>query len=441
MTVSTGTQATRDAGLVRSIGPWGLTASTINIVIGAGIFALPGAIAAAIGAYAPLAFLACAIAMGAVAYCFAEGGRRIATSGGCYGYIETAFGPRIAFITAIVFVVSNCLACAGIISALSGIAAALVPPELAVPARVAAVLGVIGLIATVNIRGVTAGTRFIGVVTALKLVPLVVFVVAGIHAVDPANFVLTSGPSVGGVGRALILGVFAFTGMESPLSASGEVRDPGRTIPIALLSLMLVITALYVSIQLVAQGILGASLAGSATPLADAMAHVHPALRTLLLAGAAVSMFGWIGSDLLSAPRMLFALGRDGLLPTALGTLHTHTHAPYVAILWYAAAAAVLALSGTFAELAVLATLGSAAIYIAGCAAVWQLARRVPNRGPGGPVVSGWLRVAVVVGILSMTLTIALGSWSEIGGLAVLITVSAGGYWQHGRWSTGTRGV
>jgi amino acid transporter len=264
--------------------------------------------------------------------------------------------------------------------------------------------------------------------TVVKLVPLVVFVVAGLPLVHGSNLAPSASPSFGDVGRAVILGVFAFTGMEAPLSASGEVRDPGRSIPLALLVTMIVVTALYVAVQVVAQGVLGPALAGSATPLADAMSQVHPALRTLLLAGAAVSMFGWLGSDLMSSPRMLFALGRDGLLPRALGRLHPTTRAPYVAILWYALAAVVIALSGTFAELAVLATLGSAAIYMTGCLAVWRLGRGPLSETATAGKVSTWLGAAVILGVIGMGLTIALASAAEIGGLIALIVMCFFGY-------------
>ena len=88
-----------------------------------------------------------------------------------------------------------------------------------------------------------------------------------------------------GLGRAVILGVFAFAGMETSLCASGEVREPNRTIPRALGIALLSTTVLYVAIQLVAQGILGSSLATSKAPLADAMAQIHLALRALMLVG------------------------------------------------------------------------------------------------------------------------------------------------------------
>src|SRR5260221_11151391 len=83
----------RDAGLVRAVGPWGLAASTVCMVIGAGIFAVPAALAASVGTYAPLALLVCALAVGAVAICFAEGGTRIPSSGGGRGDVDAGIRP------------------------------------------------------------------------------------------------------------------------------------------------------------------------------------------------------------------------------------------------------------------------------------------------------------------------------------------------------------
>jgi amino acid transporter len=182
-------------------------------------------------------------------------------------------------------------------------------------------------------------------------------------------------------------------------------------------------TTLYVAIQVIAQGILGSSLATSKAPLADAMAQVHPALRAVMLAGTALSMFGWLGSDILGSPRQLFAFARDGQLPRFLGRLHTHSHAPYIAILCYAALAIVLALTGTFAELVVLSTLAIAAVYIAGCAASWTLARRGVALS-GTPLNFRFLGAAAFIGISSMGALIALGSRQEIIGLATLIGLS-----------------
>jgi amino acid transporter len=184
------------------------------------------------------------------------------------------------------------------------------------------------------------------------------------------------------------------------------------------------VTALYVAIQIVAQGVLGAALAHSSVPLADAMGRVSPSLRALMLAGAALSMTGMLSSDLLGSPRQLFAFARDGLLPRVLGRVHSRSHAPYVAIVCYAGIAAVLALTGTFAELAVLAALASAAVYAAGSAAAWLLARRGVALA-GAPLQFPLLGAAAAVGIGSMLVLIALASRQEIVGLATLGAVSA----------------
>lgn len=420
--------------MLRAVGPWGLTFSVINIVVGAGIFALPSALAASLGAYAPLAFIACAVAVGSVALCLAEGGSRVPTSGGIYGYVTEAFGPLVGYVAGTLLWVGDVLACGGIAAALAAVGASIVPPTLASAARLVLIVCAPAAIALINIGGVVRGTRLIGLVTVLKLLPLLVFVLAGAsvlllhHNAQAAGMALHAAARQAGEahspGRGLILGIFAFMGMETSLAASGEVRDPARTIPRALGAAMLSVTVLYVAIQLVAQTLLGASLDTSSVPLADAMARIHPALRALMLAGAAVSMFGWMGTDILGTPRMLFAFARDGLMPRVLGHVHARTHVPRIAILSYTAVAIALALCGTFVELAVLSSLTTAALYISGCAAAWWLRHRGVAQ-TGAPLDFRGLSIAALIAIGSMTATIALASRAEIIGLVVLVLGSA----------------
>jgi APA family basic amino acid/polyamine antiporter len=126
-----------------------------------------------------------------------------------------------------------------------------------------------------------------------------------------------------------------------------------------------------------------------------------------MLVRTALSMFGMIAGDILGSPRQLFAFARDGLLPRALARLHPQSHAPHVAVLSYAVLAITLALTGTFAELAVLSALAIAALYIAGCAAAWVLARRRVALA-GTPLEFRFLGTASVIGITSMLAVIAL---------------------------------
>ena len=90
-----------DAGLVRAIGVRGLTASIINVTVGAGIFVLPAVVASGLGPAAPLAYLVCAALMALIVLCFASAGSRVSLTGGLYAYIEVAFGPFIGFLGAV----------------------------------------------------------------------------------------------------------------------------------------------------------------------------------------------------------------------------------------------------------------------------------------------------------------------------------------------------
>jgi amino acid transporter len=410
----------RDAGLVRAVGPVALAAGIVNFVVGAGIFAAPAALARGVGAWAPLVFLACALAVACVAICFAEAGSRVPTSGGAYGTIEAALGPLAGYIAGTLLWVSDVLACGGIAAALADAAVTLLPPGARSPVHAAVVVGAVAGVASVNLSGVRRAARFASATAALKLVPLVLFVCVGATAVRAATLTDSPPPSAAGVGRALILALFAFMGMEGALGASGEVARPSRTIPRALALSMTTVALLFVGIQVVAQGLLGRALASSPAPLADALGAVHPVWRGVMLAGTALSLVGYLGSDLLATPRIVFALAHDGWLPRALSAVHPRVRVPHVAIVAYAAVAIALALTGTFAELAVLAALAVAPIYIGGCTAAWLLARRGVARA-GDPLGFRWIGAAALVGIASMTAMIAVASRAEIAGLAAVV--------------------
>jgi amino acid transporter len=419
--------SSRDAGLIRAVGPGALAANIVNILVGAGIFAVPAALAASVGPYAPLAFLACAVAVGGVAICFAEGGSRVPTSGGVYGYIEAAFGPLAGFVAGTLLWVGDLLACGGVLAALGEMAASIVPPRLAPAAHVLSIVSIVALFVIVNIGGVSRGARLVTIATSAKLLPLAVFVAAGAFAIHAGYLLPAAAPPTQGIGRALLLALFTLMGMEAALAASGEVKDPSRSIPRALAIALGSVAVLYITVQVIAQGILGPALPGSAAPLADAMARVHPALRVLLLGGAGLSIFGWIASDILSSPRILFGIARDGLLPRPLGAVHPRWHTPHVAIACYALAATALALTGTFADLAVVSTLPMATLYIIGCAAAWRL-KRDGVAEAGEPLGFRWLRTAAFVGAGSMVVLIALARRAEIVALVVLVAISVAWY-------------
>jgi APA family basic amino acid/polyamine antiporter len=390
----------------------------VNGVVGAGIFTLPAAMALQAGAAAPWAYVVCALAMAPVVICFAEGGSRVPTSGGAYGTLETAFGPGAAFVTGVLLIVSALLASGGVAAALADMTIATLPALAGPAGRTGLILLILGGLAALNLTPVQTASRIIGIAAAVKLLPL--FVCLGAIFYGHAAPVSTASAMPGGFGHAVILALFAFCGMETPLGASGEVRDANRTLPRALIGAMLFVLALYLAIQFTAQRFLGESLAHSAAPLADAAGHVSQAARAILLAGAGVSMLAWLASDVLGSSRMIFALGRDGTLPAFLGRVSARGFVPANAVIAYVIVASGLALSGSFLALIVASALNSAAIYVLACAAAYQLhRRRVALSGP--PLNFVALPVIAVCGVAAMLGVILAAEWGQIIGLGATV--------------------
>ncbi len=367
----------RDDGLLRRVGTVALAANFIGIVVGSGIFAAPRDIAAAVGAWAPLAYVACAVVMAAIMLCFAEASARVPTSGGPYGFVGAAFGPYWGWLAGVLNWASNVLAAGAVAAASADAAGALLPGLAAGPARAAVILTWFAILIAVNIGGVAMAARFVSAASAVKLLPLLIFVGIGAFFVDPARLTIgLTGSGTSGhadLGRAAIITLFMFTGIEAGLGVSGEVRDPSRTIPRAIGMALLLVSTIYIAVQVVAQGLLGAALGTAAVPLAAALAQVSPGLGLLMVAGALISMLGYLAGDAMSSPRTLFAFARDGYLPGFVGTLHRRSHAPWVAVVVHCGVAATLALTGTFAALVVVSTLVVVIVYVVGCAAALRL--------------------------------------------------------------------
>jgi len=364
--------------LVRVIGILGLAAGIINITIGGGIFRLPANVAASLGAAAPIAYLVCAAAMGLIVLCIADAGSRVSLTGGPYAYVGTAFGAYTGFISGVLLWMLGTFATAAVATVFASSVGLLVSSLAGRAMEIGILAAVFGFWSLVNVRGVTLGVRLNSIATVAKLLPLLLVAIGGAFFVDNDNLRVVAMPAAADVARTSLLLIFAFAGIEVALVPSGEVKDTARTVPRAIALAMVGITILYVALQVVAQGILGSSLArATVSPLADAAgASLGNWARSLLLMGATVSMFGYLGGMTLSMPRMVFALARDGFLPRALAAVHPSHRSPQAAILVQSIVALALAISGTFEKLAILANVSALALYL-GCAlAAWQLRRR-----------------------------------------------------------------
>jgi len=397
------------AGLVRAIGGRQLTASIINSTIGAGIFVLPAIAAAGLGAAAPVAYIVCAALMALIVCCVAAAGSRVSLTGGIYAYVEVAFGPYVGFLAGVLYFLTATFAVASVSSALSGSVGALWPAAGSPAGRAILIAGLFTGLAAVNVRGVTPGIRVVETLTVAKLLPLLVLVGGGIWFVNPVYLRWPGVPAAPAIGRAAIVLIFAFVGLEIALVPSGEVRDPARTVPRALFSALAITTILYLLIQCVAQGLLGPAMASfSNAPLAEAASRVlGESGRLLVLLGAVVSMFGYVAGDMLGSPRSLFAFAQDGVLPRVVARIHPRFHTPHIAIAIYACIVAALAISSSFTRLAVLANVAALTLYLMCVAASYELQRRdvradggIPFAVPGGPAVP-ILAAAVIVWLLS----------------------------------------
>jgi APA family basic amino acid/polyamine antiporter len=405
------TRAPGEAGLLRALGVWGLAASIVNITIGGGIFRAPGTaeVSGRLGAAAPLAYVVCAIAMAFVVLCFAEAGSRVALTGGPYAYVERAFGGAAGFFIGWLLWVTGTIATAAVATIFADSAQRMFPALAGFPARAGIIAAVFLVVTAINVRGVQFGARLNMASTIVKLAPLALLIVVGLMNMDTANLAWTATPAVADVSRASVFLIFAFAGIESALVPSGEVRDPSRTVPRAVLLALGVVTVVYVLVQVVAQGVLGATLAGRGAPLADvAGAVMGPWGATLLGVAVVLSTFGYLCGMILAIPRALFAFARDGVLPRALAAIHPRYHTPWIAIVVQSMIALLLALRNPFEKLAMLANVAALMVYLGCAAAAWQLRRKGISDATSGsltPIPGSFLAPPLTAVVIAWLLT------------------------------------
>ena len=401
----------QDEGLVRVIGTGALGLSVVNMVVGAGIFVMPGLVAAGIGPAAILAYLICSVTVALVFLCFAEVGSRVSRSGGAYAYVEEAFGPFVGFIASILFWFGFSALADAALTVIMVDSIAIVVPILgeSIP-RAVFIIALLTFLAAVNIRGVKAGVRLYIFNTLAKLVPLLLLVGAGLFVINIEYLAIPEWPSAASIGASTILLFYAFNGAESALNASGEIQNPSKTVPLGLLLGLGGILLLYVGLQTVAQGVLGPELANDteAPLVAVATAVFGDWGGKMLIAGVVISVYSNLSGDMLGGPRVVFASSLDNNLPRFLGKVHPKYKTPHIAIIFFAVVIGVFALSGTFKYLAVVATGSLLLVDLGVILAVLRLRQRdgLPKDGefrlPFGPVIPllscaivGWLLLQV----------------------------------------------
>lgn len=392
-----------EEGLVRGIRRWDLVGVVINSVIGAGIFVLPARSFKLIDSYSLIAIIICALVVVLIILCFTEVSSRFTETGGPYLYARTAFGPAIGFqvgwmnwLARISAYATNCNLLVVYLSFFwpaggSGI-------------RRAAVITLLTLILTViNYIGVRDAAVTSNFFMVAKLLPMILFIATGLFFLTPENFNLGDAPTYSSFSTAVLLLVYAFTGFENATVPTGEIVNPRRNLPIAILIAIAIVTVIYILIQAVSIGTLP-NLGGTERPLADAAAmFLGPIGASIIAAGAITSIIGNLNVNLLTSPRIPFAMSTRGELPKILSAIHSKFRTPHVAIVVSGILMLALTLSSSLIYALTVSTIARLLAYAATCIALPTL-RHKRDAPPAHFIVPGGTIISVIAVLLSIWL-------------------------------------
>jgi amino acid transporter len=363
----------------------------------------------------------CGIFAAMIVLCFAEVGSRFTQTGGPYLYAREAFGPTTGFTIGWFIWIARIAAFAANTSIMLSYVALFWPAVGGGPVRAAVVSGIAVTVTTINLLGVRDVALVTNVLTVGKLVPLTLLIVAGFFFLDPGNFVLGPVPAPAALSGAMMLLVYAYTGFEMAVVPAGEIQDPRRNLPVAILIAIGVVALFYILIQIVCIGTLP-GLAQSDRPLADAARQfLGPLGGMIISAGAVISVAGNLNIVMLSASRIPFAMAERGEMPRFLAAVNRRFRTPHAAILLTAFLMAALTLSGTFLYAVTMSTIARLCIYGTTCAALPVLRRRA-SAPPSAFRVPGGLAVSIAVLLLTVWL-LANTTWREARDTAIAAAI------------------
>jgi APA family basic amino acid/polyamine antiporter len=294
------------------------------------------------------------------------------------------------------------------------------PPANSTVPRALLITGVVLSLASLNVFGVRQAAIAGNLFTVGKLIPILIFIAAGLFFLNPHAFALGSRPSTGAFSQSVLLLVYAFSGFEMAAIPAGEVRDPQKHLPRALFLALAVVACLYILIQVVCIGTLP-ELAGSTKPLADAgQRFMGTAGGAIISAGAIISIAGNLNIIVLSGSRVPFAIAEQKQLPSFLANVHRRFFTPHVAILITAGLMLVLTLKSSFVAALTISAIARLVTYAVTCAALPVLRRRADIPVPMFKVRGGTI-IAVAALILAVWLLLNSALYE-----AIVATIAAG---------------
>ena len=407
--------------LIRGIRRWDLVAIAINGIIGAGIFGLPSKVFSLIGSYSLIAFVVCAVVVTLFILCFAEVGSRFDETGGPYLYAREAFGPTVAFEIGWLIWLARLTAFAANCNLLVAYLGYFVPAATNPFWRASIIIIVVAVLATINLLGIRQAAIVSNIFTIGKLIPILAFIAAGLFFLNPQAFALGPRPATGAFSQSVLLLIYAFTGFEMAAIPAGEVKDPKKNLPHALLIAIGVVAFLYILVQVVCVGTFP-ELAQSQKPLADAGTRFMGAAGgAIISAGAIISITGNLNILVLSGSRVPFAMAEQQQLPSFIGSVHRRFATPYVAILITAAVMLLLTLNSSFVAALTISAIARLVTYGATC-----LSLPVFRRRSDAPPAAFGLHYGTVIAIMALLLAawlLANSTWKEARAAAIAAAV------------------
>lgn len=356
--------------LIRGIGRWDLTALVINCIIGAGIFGLPSKAFALAGSYSLIVCIACALIILLIVVCYAEVASRFDKTGGPYLYAREAFGPLVGFEAAWLYFIVRVSTFAANCNLMVTYLGVFWPGASGPIARLVIIGLVVLSLFAINLIGVRQSSTATNFFTVGKLLPLIVFALLGLFFIDTSNFTFDAVPEYSSLTSAVLLLIYAFFGFENAVIPAGEIKDPQRNVPFALLVGLAVVIAVYVAIQAVTIGTLP-DLASSERPLSDAAGvFMGPLGAAFIAAGACISIMGNLNVSLLGTSRILFAMGEENDLPGFLAATQKKFRTPHISLILSALAILLLTVWTSFLSALALATITRLLVYFTTCASL-----------------------------------------------------------------------
>jgi len=415
--------AASSSGLVRTIGRWSLSALIVNSIIGGGIFGLPSVVAGRLGEYAPLTYLIAAAGIALVAACLGEVASQFSETGGPYLYARMALGRfwgiQIAWMTWL----SRITAASGTANLFATYLAELFPRALQPVYRVTILSALIGILAIINYRGVRSATRVSDFLTSIKIFLLLMFIGAGLGWLIAHGQVvpvpLTRAVTLQDWLGAVLVLVFAYGGFEAVFFATGETRDPRKDSAAALFYALALVTVIYTLVQVVINGTL-ANPTATDRPLAESARHIFGnGAATAIACGALMSIYGYLGANMLHTPRLTFALAECGDFPRFFAAVHPRFRTPHVSIIVYTILLLTFTIVGNFRWNITLSAVARLLTYASFAVALLVLRKTRPEadafRLRGGPLIA----------ILTLAFCVVLFMQTPLSNLSVVIGVIA----------------